>query len=191
MKRRPTTAAAILAAAFFSAAPVLAQEGEGSPVDAPVGWVFRWLNFALVLAGIAWAVRKARPYFRGKSDAIYNAIMESARAREEAEQRRKEAQAKLANVENEIADMRAAAQRESAAEAQRLRELARSDAGKIEHAAQIEIAAAERAARLELKAHGARLAVERAEGLLLQRLTPAAQANLFRGFLHALEGSRN
>ncbi len=80
---------------------------------------------------------------------------------------------------------------EGEAEALRIREVARSDAEKIGRAAQMEIVAAERAAKLELKALGARLAVGRAENLLAQQLTPAVQANLFRGFLRELEGSRN
>jgi F0F1-type ATP synthase membrane subunit b/b' len=51
-------------------------------------------------------------------------------------------------------------------EAERIRALAKSDAEKIAVAAKAEIAAAERAARIELRALAAKLAVEGAESLL-------------------------
>ena len=60
----------------------------------------------------------------------------------------------------------------------------------IERAAQEEIAAAQRAARLEMKSLAARLAIERAEFLLRQELTPA-EAALFRGFVGDLQRSAN
>ena len=60
----------------------------------------------------------------------------------------------------------------------------------IERAAQAEIAATERAARLELKTLAARMAVERAEAVLRQELTPKAEAARFRTFVAELERGR-
>ena len=62
---------------------------------------------------------------------------------------------------------------------------------KIERAAQAEIAAAERAARIELKALAAQSAVERAEVLLRDKLTPTSESGLFTAFVAELEGSAN
>ena len=172
--------------------PALAQEGEASPVDSPDGWIFRWLNFAIVFGAIgdlAW--KKGGPYFRAQAEEISRKIAEGARAREAAERQRQEVQAKLANIESEIATMRAEAKRDAEAEAMRLRTLAREEAKKIERAAQAEIAAAERAARMELKALAARMAVERAEALLRKELTPKSEAALFQAFVQELERSVN
>ena len=56
---------------------------------------------------------------------------------------------------------------------------------------QAEIDAAERAARLELKALAASLAVDGAESLLAKQLTPAAQETLVDTFVKSLEGRPN
>jgi len=177
---------------FLAAPPVCAQEGEASPADSTIGWVFRWLNFAIVFGAIGYfAVKKGGPYFRAQAEAISRRIAEGTRAREAAERQRAEVKARLANLENEVVAMRAESKRDAEAEAQRLRALAREEAEKIEHAAQAEIAAAERAARIELKKLAARLAVERAEALLRQELTPKSETALFRAFVQELERSVN
>ena len=138
-----------LALLLLLATPALAQEGESSPIDSPVGWLFRWLNFAIVLAGLIYALRKVQPYFQ----------------------------------------RRAEARRAAQAEAERLRAMVRAEAETIDRAAQAEIAAAERAARLELKMVAARLAVERAEVLLRQEMTPTAETALVHNFVAELERS--
>ena len=178
----------LLALFLLLAMPAVAQEGE-SPVDSPTGQVFRWLNFAIVFAGLVWAFRKAGPFFRKRAEEISARIAEGARAREAAEEQRREVAAKLAGLEKEVGVMREDARRAAQAEAERLREVVKSEAVTIERAAQAEIVAAERAARLELKMLAARLAVERAEALLRQELTPAAEAALVRNFVAGLERS--
>jgi F-type H+-transporting ATPase subunit b len=177
---------------LLAALPALAQEGEASPVDSPAGWIFRWLNFAIVFGAIGYlAWKKGGPYFRAQAEEISRKIAEGARAREAAERQRQEVQAKLANIESEIAAMRADSKRDAEAEAQRLRSLAREEAQKIERAAQAEIVAAERAARMELKTLAARMAVERAEALVRKELTPKSEAALFQAFVQELERSVN
>jgi F-type H+-transporting ATPase subunit b len=177
---------------LLAALPVLAQEGEASPVDSPAGWIFRWLNFAIVFGAIGYlAWKKGGPYFRAQAEEISRKIAEGARAREVAERQRQEVQAKLANIESEIATIRTESKRDADAEAQRLRSLAREEAQKIERAAQAEIAAAERASRMELKTLAARMAVERAEALLRKELTPKSEAALFQAFVQELERSVN
>ncbi len=75
--------------------------------------------------------------------------------------------------------------------APRIRIATRSDAQKIAAAAKAEIEAAERAARLELKALAAKLAVDGAESLLAKQLTPQAQESLISSFVKSLEGMPN
>lgn len=182
----------LLGLLLLAAGPVLAQEGDASPVESTAGWIFRWLNFAIVFGAIGYlAYKKGGPYFRAQAEEISRKIAEGTRAREAAELRRQEVQAKLANIGDEISVMRAEAKRDADAEAQRLRALAREEAQKIERAAQAEIVAAEREARMELKILAARIAVERAEALLRQELTPKSEAALFQTFVQELEGSVN
>lgn len=172
---------------FMKVTPVLAQEGESSPADSSIGWVFRWLNFAIVFGAIVYfAVKKGAPYFRATAEGVSQKIAEAARTREAAEQQRREAVAKLANLDRDIEQLRADAKREAEFEAERLRNAAREEAEKIERAAHEEIAAAERAARLELKGLGARLALDRAEAMLREELTPKAESALLGKFIDDL-----
>jgi F-type H+-transporting ATPase subunit b len=177
---------------FLLVAPVFGQESESSPADSATGWVFRWLNFAIVLGVIAYfAIKKGAPYFRKRAEEISQKIRESTRTREAAEEQRREAETKIAGLDKTIAEMHETAKRDAEAERQRLQALARDEAEKIEQAAQEEIAAAERAARLELKVHAARLALEGAASLLRQTLTPQAEEAIFRTFVEELERSLN
>jgi F-type H+-transporting ATPase subunit b len=176
----------------LTAVPVFAQQGEASPADSSTGWVFRWLNFALVFGAIGYCIVKyAAPAFRTQAEEIARKIAEGARAREAAERQRREIKTKLEGLEREIEQLRVDAKRDAEAEAQRLRDMGRAEAEKIERAARAEIDAASRAGRMGLKALGARLAVERAEVLLRQQLSPKSEAALLRTFIAELERSLN
>ncbi len=184
--------AGILFMALVIAAPVFAQEEGNQPENTTAGWIFRWLNFAIVFGAIVYVlVKKAGPAFRARAAAIQAAIAEGTRAREEAEERRREAERKIAGIQQEIAAMQLRAKRDAEVEADRIRSLAREEAMKMDRAAELEIVAAERAARFELKAAAARLAIERAEAQLRQQLTPPADSRLVRNFVGDLAGSRN
>lgn len=193
--RSVTVAFAILITVALTAAPALAQEaGENAPPpeNSPIGWVFRWLNFAIVFGVIAWALAKvAGPAFRAGTNEIEEAIFEGSRAREAAEKQRAEAEQKLANIDAEIAAMHAHAQREGQVNAERIRAATKEEASKVDKAAELEITAAERAARLELKALAAGLAVERAESLLRDHLTPERDSKILGDFVARVAGSPN
>jgi F-type H+-transporting ATPase subunit b len=174
-------------ALLCGAAPAFAQEGGASATDSPAGHTFRWLNFVIVFVLLAYVmVKYAAPGFRKRAAEISEQIAEGARAREIAERQRQEIQAKVANLQTEIEQLRIQAKRDAEAEALRLREAARGESEKIEQAARGEIAAAIRASRTELKALGARLSVQLAEAMLRQELSAQAEAKLFRSFVGEL-----
>jgi len=103
----------------------------------------------------------------------------------------KDAEQRLARLEQEVSALREEALKEAAAEAERIRALGKSDVEKVGIAAKAEIAAAERGARLELKALAARLAVDGAESLVSKQLTSQTQDALIAGFVKSLQGSPN
>jgi F-type H+-transporting ATPase subunit b len=171
---------------------VTARAEEASSSQQASENLFKWINFALVAGVMVWLCLKKGPaFFAGRAEAIGSAIQKSTEAKKQADQHLRDAETKLQNLEKEVAEMRASAQRESAAEAERIRQHTHSDAQKIDAAAKAEIAAAERAARLELKALAANLAVNGAESLLAQQLTPAAQESLINNFVKTLDGRPN
>jgi F0F1-type ATP synthase membrane subunit b/b' len=98
---------------------------------------------------------------------------------------------KLTRLEQEVAEFRAAAQKEAQTELERLRKLTQLDVAKTGLAAKAEIDAAERAARVELKALAAKLAVDGAESLVAKQMTPAVQDALMRSFVQSLQGRPN
>lgn len=184
-----TLAVFVFFCAAFSARA--AEEGGGSATDR-ANEIFKWINFAIVAAVLIWLFAKKLPgWFRGNADKISSAITKATAAKEEAERQVREAESKLANLQQEIVALQATARREAAEEGERIRALAQSDAKKVGMAAQAEIEAAERAARLELKALAAALAVDGAESLLAKQLTPAAQESLMDTFVRSLEGRPN
>lgn len=177
---------------FCVALSAHAAEEGGNAATERANEIFKWINFAIVAAVLVWLfAKKLPPWFRGNADKISSAITRATAAREEAERQVREAEAKLANLKQEIAALQATAKLEAEQEGERLRALAQSDAKKVGVAAQAEIEAAERAARLELKALAASLAVDGAETLLAKQLTPSAQESLVDSFVKSLEGRPN
>ena len=154
--------------------------------------IFKWINFAIVAGLLVWVFgKKLPPIFRKNADKISSAITSATAAKAAADAQVREAEAKFARLQQEVADLRAIAEREAVGEAERIRALAQSDAQKISAASRAEIEAAERAARLELKAIAAKLAVDGAESLLTKQLTPQVQESLVSAFVKSLDGRPN
>jgi F-type H+-transporting ATPase subunit b len=190
--RRVLLAAGFLFVVLFAVAGVHAAEGRESPAVEGATELFKWINFAIVAGAVLWlCLKKAPVFFSSRAFAISSAITKATSAKAAADEQLREAESKLANLQNEIAELRAISERESAAEVARLRAATLSDAQKIAAAAKAEIEAAERAARLELKALAATLAVDGAESLLAKQLTPKAQESLISSFVKSLEGRPN
>ncbi len=190
--RRLRVFSSLLVLLFCVALSAHAAEEGGSAATERANEIFKWINFAIVAAVLIWLFAKyLPPKFRGNAEKISFAITKATAAKEEAERQVREAETKLANLKQEIAELQATAKREAVEEGERIRALAQSDAKKVGIAAHAEIEAAERAARMELKALAASLAVDGAETLLAKQLTPAAQESLMDNFVKSLEGRPN
>jgi F-type H+-transporting ATPase subunit b len=187
-KRALLTALVLLSSAVLTRA---AEQG-GSSAEQPVGTAFKWIHF-VILAGLAyWIFAKwLPPIFRRNADNISAAIAQASAAKAEAERQLQNAAAKLTNLEKEVAEFRAMAQREADAEMERLRLITKGDVEKIGLAAKAEIEAAERAARVELKALAAKLAVDEAESLVARQMTASVQEALISQFVQGLQGRPN
>ena len=181
-------ASAVLAALFLTLSAHAAEEG-GAAGAGTAQELFKWINFAIWAGALLWVCRKKAPrLFRTRAEEIGSAITKAGRAKAAADAELREAETRLENLEKEVAELRAFADREAATEVERIRTATRSEVEKIRVAAKAEIEAAERAARLELKALAARLAVEGAESLLTKQLTAPTQAGLISKFVKSLEG---
>ena len=189
--QRILMAPALRAALFLPHSPKAAEEGGAAGADTAQE-VFKWINFAIWAGALFWlCVKKAPRFFRERAEAIGSAISKAGGAKAAADAELREAETKLRNLEKEVAELRAFAEREAAAEVERVRAATRLDMEKIAVAAKAEIEAAERTARLELKALAANLAVEGAEELLTKQLTAETQAGLLSSFVESLGGMPN
>jgi F-type H+-transporting ATPase subunit b len=182
----------VCALGLFSAAAVFGAEEGGSSAEHSSEMIFKWIHFAILAGLLYWVFGKLLPpMFRRNADNISSAITKATAAKVEAERRLQEAVTKMGNLEREIAEFRVQAQRDAAAEVDRLRATTVLDVDKIRAAAKAEIEAAERAARVELKELAAKLAVDGAESLVAKQMTPAVQEAMISSFVQSLQGRPN
>ena len=177
---------------LFSVVAAFGAEGGGNLAGQSLEMIFKWIHFVILAGLVYWVFGKLLPpVFRRNADYKSSAISKATAARVEAERKLEEAVTKMGSLEREIAEFRAQAQRDAAAEVERLRGAAVLDVEKIRAAANAEIEAAERAARAELKELAAKLAVDGAESLVARQMTPAVQEAMISGFVQSLEGRPN
>lgn len=160
-----------------------ASEGEHGGLE-----LWKWANFAILAGGLGYLVKKnAGPFFSARSRQIRKDMIEAEDLRKQAEARAAEVDKRLANLESEIAALRADSQRETQSEGERLTRYAIAEMAKVQAHAQQEIVSAGKAARLELKRYSAHLAVALAEQKIRARMNPGAQEILVHNFVHKLE----
>jgi F-type H+-transporting ATPase subunit b len=151
-------------------------------------WLCFILNFAVIAALFVWAGRKYLPgMFRDRTAAIQKAMQEAQKASEEARRKLAEIETRLQKLDVEIGMMRDQAEKEGAVEEARIQATAEEDARKIVASAEQEIAAAAKAARRQLTAHAAELAVGIAAKQI--RVDAATDQALVRDFASQLATS--
>jgi F-type H+-transporting ATPase subunit b len=173
---------------FFTALPVLAEEGaKPDPAESSTGLLFRWLNFLIVFGGIAYLIAKyGGSFFRGNAKAISASIREATAVKVEADRELGEVEAKIARLDQDVAEMREEARRNWAAESERLNTSAQAEIEKIAHAAREELAASERAAQQQVREMAASLAVVRAAALVSSMMNTEVRSRMFQSFLGEL-----
>jgi F0F1-type ATP synthase membrane subunit b/b' len=181
-----------LALAFaFTTGTLAAAEATGAAEKSAEN-VFKWIHFAIIVIAAYWLFKKVLPpHIRRHADEISAAITKATAAKAEAERKLKEAAAKLTTLQQEVARFREQAQKDTAAELDRLRGMTKSDLEKVALAVKAEIESAERAARVELKVLAAKLAVDRAQSLVAKQMTPALQDAMINNFMQTLQGRPN
>jgi F-type H+-transporting ATPase subunit b len=153
-------------------------------------WFCVLLNFVVIAAAIFWAGRKYLPgMFRDRTAAIQKAMQEAQKASEEARRRLADIESRLMKLDVEIGMMRDAAEKEAAGEEARIQAAAKLDAEKIIASAEQEIAAAIKAARRDLTAYAADLAVALAQKQIrVDAATDQALVKNFAGQLSTASG---
>jgi F-type H+-transporting ATPase subunit b len=124
-------------------------------------WVSLVVNFALLGLFFYYLFRSKLPQaFRDRTATIQKSIKEAQAASADAARRLGDIEARLSKLDHEVEEIRASAEREAAAEEERIRQAAEEDKRKVVQAAESEIEAIARNARRELKGYAASLAVD-------------------------------
>jgi len=118
------------------------------------------LNFAIIVVVVFWAVRKFVPgMLRNRNASIQRALEEARAASQDANRRLTDIENRLRQLDVEIGQMQATAEKEADAEEVRIQKAAEEDIRKVVLAAEQEIVAAARQVRRELTTHTAGLAI--------------------------------
>jgi F-type H+-transporting ATPase subunit b len=118
------------------------------------------LNFAIIVFVVVWFGRRALPGMLSKrNQSIQSALEEARAASQEANRRLAEIENRLRQLDVEIGQMQANAEKEAEAEEVRMKKATEEDIRKVVEAAEQEIVAAAKLARRELTSHTADLAI--------------------------------
>jgi len=180
-------------------APAMAQEQGGSEsaraaeqtgnsgAEKPGMAIWQWINFAILVGVLGWlGAKHGGPYFAGRAKGIFEGLAAGEKARKEAETRARTVDERLANLKNEIAEMRSKAREEREREADRLRRDTQTEIARVRAHAEQELESAGKQARLDVQRFAAKLAVDLAEQKIRSRMSSDAQSALFDRFLRDL-----
>jgi F-type H+-transporting ATPase subunit b len=163
-----------------------AEEGNKWGIWLDIG---KFFNLILVIAALVWIARKPLSnFFAGRTQAIREQLAEAQKARMEGERKLAEIESRMSRLDDEIREIKAAADREAKEEYERLLAAAEQDADKIIERSRQEIEGLTRAAQQELKVQVAELTVKMAEEKIRGEITEADRERIFSRFVTKLGG---
>jgi F-type H+-transporting ATPase subunit b len=177
--------ALLVAPLAFGAEHKNAAEDEGK-------WLaWKWVNFLILAGGLGYLIGKnAGPFFRSRTAGIQKDISESGRLREEAEEKAREIEGRLAALGAEIEKLRAEASAVFSVEGERIRQETERHLARLRQQTEREIESMSKAAREGLHAYAARLALDLAEERIRSCMDAPAQSRLLDAFTRQLGDAR-
>jgi F-type H+-transporting ATPase subunit b len=165
-----------------------AQEGSASGAETGDPWlVWKWINFAILAAGLGYLIGKAAPaYFQSRRAEIQQALTEATREIKDAQAKAADLELRFSSIKNEIERLRGEARSVMTVESQRIRQETEKHLKRIEEQTEQEITLMTRAAREELHKYSARLALELAGERIKTRMTGDTDAGLVDRFVSDL-----
>jgi F-type H+-transporting ATPase subunit b len=171
---------------------LLAAAPGGTPWWSYPGFeVWRYFNLFLFIGALVYILR--RPIgeaLRTRREGIRRDLMRAQEERNAALAKLEEVDARLAQLDAEVAAIREQAQREAAAEHERIARSTEDEARKLREQAQREIENAGKAARADLRRYAAEQSVLLAEEMIRREMRPEDDARLMQGYVEDLGGIR-
>jgi F-type H+-transporting ATPase subunit b len=189
--RRATIALALgLAFASYALPQEAPAKSESAASEQGDPWIWwKWANFAILAAGLGYLIGKhVPPLFRKQSDEIQSALAEAAKLKQDAAAYAASVEARLANIQREIENLRESAHADMTAESERIRRETEHHLQRIREQSVQEVELMTRAAKSELRKYAAELSIGLAEQRIRARMNPATQEKLVSGFLQDLHG---
>ena len=148
---------------------------------------FTVLNFLALAVLAGWFLLKTLPKtFRNRTTSIQKNLVDARTATEEASARLRTVEERLSKLDEQIAALRAQADKDSALDQQRITASVEEDKQKIIAAAEQEIAAATALAHRQLQQYAAELAIDQAQRKLV--ITAETDRQLVQSFARRLTG---
>jgi F-type H+-transporting ATPase subunit b len=168
------------------AVPLAAAEQAGAEArHGPSPWL--WANFVILMGVLIYLARKhGGPFLAERDAAIQKGISDAAAKKADADRRVADVDQRLANLDTEIANLKVQMREEQQQEAKRLADRNAQEIARLGHQSEQEMETAAKAARLELQAHAAKLALSLAEQKLRTEMNPETQHRLTGGFVESL-----
>ena len=168
------TIATLLLAGALAVTPVVAQEAAGHTESAesksseagekPGMELWKWANFAILAGILGYLISKNMgPMLVSRSQQIQEGLAAGERAKAEADARAAAVMAKLAGLDQAVAQMKTSAKEEREREVARLQRQTAAELTRMQNQAQLEIESAGKLARLEVQRAAARAAIDLAE----------------------------
>ena len=149
--------------------------------------IYRWINFAILVGGLAYVLRKPlSQFFSERSNSIRKSLEDGRKALSAAEEKLHAVEQRLQHFEEEVAAFRTAALKEMEEEHARMRQATAHEAEKLMESVRVQMDVAAKQARLELRLYAAEQAVEMAEKLVTARMDDARQRRLVSQFVEKL-----
>jgi len=187
MKARQIRKCALPLGIALLSAPSAALAAGGGDSWGILLTVGRFFNLALVIGVLVYVARKPLAnFFASRSENIRQQLAEAQAARREAEGKLAEIESRMSRLDEELQEMKAAAEREAQAEYRRVLDDAQRDADKIIERARREIDGITRTAQMELKAHVADLSVQLAEETIRREISEEDKGRIFSRFVTRL-----
>jgi F-type H+-transporting ATPase subunit b len=151
---------------------------------------FTVVNFLLLAIGVGWLLIKTLPRaFRDRSTLIQKNLVDARTATEEANARLNSVEERLSKLDEQIAAMRAQAEKASALDEQRIKASVEEEKQKILAAAEQDITAATALAQRQIQQYAAELAIDQAA----RKLVVSAETDrlLVQSFARRLAGDES
>ncbi len=162
------------------------HEAKHDAGDPYIMW--KWINFALLAAGLGYLTAKnLPPFFASRTEEIQKGIAEAAKLKAQADAKAAEMEQRMAKLGAEIETLRAQGKAEMAAEGDRIRKETQALVAKVQSNVEAEIESTSKAARAQLKHYAAELALDIAEQRIRARASDGSDAVLIEKFIGDLE----